>query len=90
VSVAALAFVIICCISAPVSAQYFGRNKVQYRTFDFQILKTENFDIQPLVLYDSHVDFEQTNVIGGEIGVSTGGVTCLESLGVDVAFILPP
>ena len=26
-------------------AQYFGRNKVQYRTFDFQILKTEHFDI---------------------------------------------
>src|SRR5688572_27903713 len=29
----------------PASAQYFGRNKVQYRTFDFQILKTENLDI---------------------------------------------
>jgi hypothetical protein len=28
-----------------VSAQYFGRNKVQYRTFDFQILKTEHFDV---------------------------------------------
>jgi Tol biopolymer transport system component len=27
------------------SAQYFGRNKVQYRTFDFQILKTEHFDL---------------------------------------------
>jgi len=26
-------------------AQYFGRNKVQYRTFDFQILATEHFDI---------------------------------------------
>src|SRR5215471_17136185 len=26
-------------------AQYFGQNKVQYRTFDFQILKTEHFDI---------------------------------------------
>jgi Tol biopolymer transport system component len=26
-------------------AQYFGRNKVQYRTFDFQILKTEHFDL---------------------------------------------
>src|SRR5687768_4331208 len=30
---------------SPASAQYFGRNKVQYRTFDFQILKTENFDL---------------------------------------------
>jgi Tol biopolymer transport system component len=26
-------------------AQYFGRNKVQYRTFDFQILRTEHFDL---------------------------------------------
>ena len=26
-------------------AQYFGRNKVQYRTFEFEILKTEHFDI---------------------------------------------
>jgi len=29
----------------PASAQYFGRNKVQYKTLDFQILKTEHFDI---------------------------------------------
>jgi hypothetical protein len=26
-------------------AQYFGRNKVQYKSFDFQILRTEHFDI---------------------------------------------
>ena len=26
-------------------AQYFGRNKVQYEDFDFQVLKTEHFDI---------------------------------------------
>src|SRR6188508_3444673 len=30
---------------SPVEAQYFGRNKVQYRTFDFKILKTEHFDL---------------------------------------------
>ena len=28
-----------------VSAQYFGRNKVQYETFDFKILKTPHYDI---------------------------------------------
>jgi Tol biopolymer transport system component len=97
--------------SPPVAAQdYFGRNKVQYKTFDFQILKTEHFDIyfypeeregidisarlaerwyarlqrvfayslssrQPLVLYASHPDFEQTNAIGGELSEGTGGVT---------------
>ena len=26
-------------------AQYFGRNKVQYRSFTFEILKTEHFDL---------------------------------------------
>ena len=96
--------------SAPAAAQYFGQNKVQYRSFDFQILRTDHFDIyfypserpgidiaarmaerwrvrlerllkhelrgrQPLVLYGSHTDFEQTNVIGGAIGEGTGGVT---------------
>jgi hypothetical protein len=27
------------------NAQYFGRNKVQYETFDFKILYTEHFDV---------------------------------------------
>ena len=27
------------------AGQYFGRNKVQYESFDFQVLKTEHFDI---------------------------------------------
>ena len=30
---------------------------------------------QPLILYASHVDFEQTNVIGGPLSEGTGGVT---------------
>ena len=29
----------------PVEGQYFGRNKVQYDQFDFQVLKTPHFDI---------------------------------------------
>jgi Tol biopolymer transport system component len=105
---------LLCCVatlvSSPASAQYFGQNKVHYQTFDFQVLKTEHFDIyfypreeegarlaarmaerwyarlrqlldyelqgrQPLILYASHVDFEQTNVIGGVLGEGTGGVT---------------
>jgi hypothetical protein len=100
----------ICGWSAPAAAQYFGQNKVHYRSFEFQVLKTDHFDVyfypserpgveiaarmaerwrvrlekllkhelsgrQPLVLYGSHTDFEQTNVIGGAIGEGTGGVT---------------
>src|ERR671924_101989 len=97
-------------IAAPSSAQYFGRNKVQFKKLNFQVLKTEHFDIyfypeeregidvaarmaerwhtrlerlfehtlrgrQPLLLYASHPDFEQTNAIQGELGEGTGGVT---------------
>jgi hypothetical protein len=31
--------------ASPVSAQYFGRNRVRYESFDFRVLKTEHFDI---------------------------------------------
>jgi Tol biopolymer transport system component len=31
--------------STSASAQYFGRNKVQYKDLDFEIMKTEHFDI---------------------------------------------
>jgi Tol biopolymer transport system component len=27
------------------TAQYFGRNQVQYRTFDFRVMQTEHFDV---------------------------------------------
>ncbi|MQA91330.1 MAG: BamA/TamA family outer membrane protein [Gemmatimonas sp.] len=40
-----LALLAIVGIPQGLDAQYFGRNQVQYRTFDFQILETENFDI---------------------------------------------
>jgi hypothetical protein len=98
-------------IAAPgLQAQYFGRNKVQYQSFDFKVLKTEHFDVyfypserpaalaaarmaerwyqrlaavfdhqlngrQPLLLYASAAQFQQTNAIGGELGEGTGGVT---------------
>ena len=32
-------------VASPVSAQYFGQNKVQYRAFDFKIILTEHFEI---------------------------------------------
>jgi Tol biopolymer transport system component len=97
-------------VCSPLHAQYFGRNKVQYRNFDFQVLKTEHFDVyfypaergaatqaarmaerwrtrlgtmfghelsgrQPLILYASPSEFQQTNAIEGDLGEGTGGVT---------------
>jgi hypothetical protein len=31
--------------AGPADAQYFGPNKVQYENFDFQVLRTEHFDV---------------------------------------------
>jgi len=93
-----------------INAQYFGRNKVQYESFDFKVIHTEHFDIyfypekreaamqaariaerwyarlsrifnhqlkgrQPLILYASSPDFQQTATIPGILGEGTGGVT---------------
>jgi hypothetical protein len=91
-------------------AQWYGRNKVQYRKFDFKIMKTRHYDIyyylsdeqtvkmaalmaerwysrlsrmfnhelkgrQPLILYGSSPEFQQTTVIPELLGEGTGGVT---------------
>jgi Tol biopolymer transport system component len=42
---AAALVLLLTCAPAAVHAQDFGRNKVQYRSFDFQIIKTEHFDL---------------------------------------------
>ena len=88
--------------------QYFGRNKVRYREFNFKVLTSEHFLVyyygekhrantaaqmlerwhnrfvkifhfplrrQPVILYETPGDFEQTNVIGGLIPQGVGGVT---------------
>ncbi len=111
-SIPLLAAALVLWTSVPVSleAQYFGRNKVQYERFDFQVLSTEHYDIhfypeaseviedaarmserwyerlarllehdvqesRPLVFYADHPDFQQTNILRGNIGEGTGGVT---------------
>ncbi|MBV9109821.1 MAG: PD40 domain-containing protein, partial [Gemmatimonadetes bacterium] len=91
-------------------AQYFGQNKVQYRTFDFHVLRSPHFDIyfypeeeaaardasrmaerwyarysrilnhefearQPVIVYGSHPEFQQTAALQGDISEGTGGVT---------------
>lgn len=107
---AAAALVAASAVAPAASAQYFGQNKVQYRTFDFRILRTPHFDVyyypeeevaardasrmaerwyarvsrildhefearQPLILYGSSPEFQQTSVLQGDIGEGTGGVT---------------
>jgi hypothetical protein len=41
----AVSLVLVLLAASTAHAQYFGRNKVQYRTFEFLILKTDHFDI---------------------------------------------
>ena len=92
------------------SAQYFGRNKVNYEKFNFKVLETPHFEFyhyidnpatrdriaqqteqwyrmhqqvfhdtfktrNPVIFYNHHAHFQQTNAISGMIGVGTGGVT---------------
>src|SRR6187402_2440290 len=40
-----------------------------------KVLRHELSSRQPLILYAAHPHFQQTNVLGGEIGEGTGGVT---------------
>jgi len=88
----------------------FGKNKVQYHTFDWDVIKTAHFNIYynkgqellaretsiiledaaaanadkfrfeltrifPIIIYNSHNDFEQSNVILEMISEGTGGFT---------------
>ena len=42
---AAPALLLLLLLPGLLSAQYFGRNKVQYSSFDFKIIQTEHFDV---------------------------------------------
>jgi len=44
-SVLSQALAVLLACAAPASAQYFGRNKVQYDDFDFRVLATPHFDV---------------------------------------------
>ena len=100
-------YIIIICL-VPLYSQ-FGKNIVQYKSFDWYYLQTENFDIYyydsdinaqyvaiesqkayinisnalnwklknrvPIIVYNSHNDFQQTNVIDMYMPEGVGGVT---------------
>jgi Tol biopolymer transport system component len=103
-------------------AQQFGKNKVQYRTFDWKYIQTDHFDIYfydtaginlakftakvtedalaeledhwryritnriPIIIYNSHNDFQQTNVVSEFLPEGVGGVTELFKNRVNVPF----
>ena len=105
-----------------VRAQQFGKNKVQYRTFDWKYIQTDHFDIYfydtagvnlakfsakvtedalaeledhwryritnriPIIIYNSHNDFQQTNVVSEFLPEGVGGVTELFKNRVNVPF----
>lgn len=107
-----LKYILICIIFSTVSLNsqiyFFGRNKVTYEDFDWQVLKTEHFDIYyydgfeemaeigaqyaeeafdelkvkfnhivitriPLIFYNTHIHFQQTNTLPGFIPEGVGG-----------------
>lgn len=43
--VALAVFLLLGAAAQPLTAQYFGKNKVQYNHFDFKVIKTEHFDV---------------------------------------------
>lgn len=102
--------IILLLITTSLNAQlyFFGRNKVTYEDFEWQVLKTEHFDIYyyddfeemaeigakyaeeayaelqikfnhvmlkkiPLIFYNTHIHFQQTNTLSGFIPEGVGG-----------------
>ena len=108
----AAALIALSLLAAPLQAQdeVFGKNKVQYKKFNWAFLQSDHFDIYfadggyvlaqfaataaesaytsiaklfryqivnrvPLVIYNSHNDFQQTNVVSEYMEEGIGGVT---------------
>lgn len=102
--------VLLACLPGSASPQEFGKNKVQYRDFNWQYVQSRHFDVYyysdgkglaefvadvaessyvamrkdmqfdildriPILVYNSHNDFEQTNVTYYMIEESVGGFT---------------
>lgn len=103
-----ISLILILCADVQAQLTYFGRNKVQYETFNWQVLKTDHFDIYyypefteiaeigaryaeesyenlkvkfnhivlqriPLIFYNTHLHFEQTNTTPGLLPEGVGG-----------------
>ena len=111
VSALVLAAVLVCWVSGPWAQDGgFGKNKVQYREFDWSYISSDHFDVYfydgghdlavfsatvlesayveisaqlnhqlgkrvPCIIYQSHNEFQQTNVTGGLLEEGVGGFT---------------
>ncbi len=108
--VVAIVLVALLCAHGASADTAFGRNKVQYRSFDWRIIHTEHFDVYfyeggediadaasqiiedanadfevllgheltaiiPIILYNSHNEFQQTNVSLSHVEETVGGFT---------------
>ncbi len=101
----------LCCLSVTtLQAQSFGQNKVQYKTFEWSFIRSENFEVYyyddakdlarftaevsekalaqiskelswrtreriAIIIYESHNDFQQTNVTLSYLPEGVGGFT---------------
>jgi len=111
ISTLVLAIILLFCLPmAHAQDTYFGKNKVQYRNFDWKYIQTDHFDIYfydnaydlakftadeleeaydivshqlkyyvrsriPVFVYNSHNDFQQTNIVTDEPSEGTQGFT---------------
>lgn len=55
--------------------QYMADWSEQWYDAHYKIFQEKFPSLNPLIYYNDHADFQQTNAIFGEIGVGTGGVT---------------
>ncbi len=69
-------------ISLLIFSQYFGQNKIQYKDFDFSVIKTEHFNI--------HFDRGGEDLAAFAEGVLEDGYAMLsEDLGIEIDFTIP-
>jgi hypothetical protein len=59
----------------PTPAQEFIKNSEYWYKMHQEVFKLAFIKPNPIILYNTHPDFQETTTIGGEIGEGTGGVT---------------
>lgn len=59
----------------PEYINHFGELSEMWYQFHNEIFHDSIVHKNPIILYNNHADFQQTNAISGAIGVGTGGVT---------------